>query len=52
MARLIKIIPKSPRLVADVAQEARTAQSVVKVIGSRVVMFPRAAANQELPRLA
>lgn len=46
------IVPPSLRLVADVAREARENNCKVRIMHGRVVMLPRKAANQEMPRAA
>lgn len=52
MNTIIRIIPRSPRLVASVAQEARAVGAVVKIVRDRVVMLPRKAANSNFPEAA
>jgi hypothetical protein len=47
-----RIVPPSLRLCVDIAREARAARSIVKVMHNRIVMLPRKAANEEMPRVA
>jgi hypothetical protein len=47
-----RIVPPSLRLVADVAREAKAINSRIVIMHNRVVMLPRKAANQEMPRVA
>lgn len=47
-----RIVPPSFRLVADVAREAKAINSRIVIMRNRVVMLPRKAANQEMPRAA
>lgn len=52
MNTIIRIIPRGPRLVASVAQEARATGAVVKIIRNNVVMLPRRPANSNYPEAA
>jgi hypothetical protein len=47
-----RIVPPSLRLVSDVVREAKDTKSRIVIMHNRVVMLPRKAANQEMPRVA
>jgi hypothetical protein len=47
-----RILPPSLRLCSDIAQEAKAAKCIVKILRNRIVMLPRKAANQDFPRAA